>query len=75
MLAVACLFLAAGGFPTAQGQSESNQPSASPTAPTTLDYEFFKIKVQPAPMAAEILRRAWLNGKFQGVKAAQTPIG
>jgi hypothetical protein len=49
--AVACLFLAAGGFPTAQGQSESNQPSASPTAPTPLDYEFFKTKVQPILLA------------------------
>src|SRR5215475_3119090 len=31
--------------------------------------------VQPAPTAAAILRIAWLYGKFQGVNAAQTPIG
>jgi hypothetical protein len=31
--------------------------------------------VHPAPIAAAILRIAWLNGKFQGVNAAQTPIG
>ena len=31
--------------------------------------------VQPAPIAATTLRIAWLNGKFHGVKAAQTPIG
>ena len=33
------------------------------------------IIVQPAPIAAAILRIAWLNGKFHGVKAAQTPTG
>jgi hypothetical protein len=31
--------------------------------------------VHPAPMAAAILRIAWLNGKFHGVKAAHTPTG
>ena len=31
--------------------------------------------VQPAPIAAAILRIAWLKGKFQGVNAAQTPTG
>ena len=34
-----------------------------------------RIMVQPAPTAAEILRIAWLNGKFQGEKAAHTPTG
>ncbi len=33
------------------------------------------MRVQPAPIAAAILRMAWLYGKFQGVNAAQTPIG
>ena len=31
--------------------------------------------VQPAPIAAAILRIAWLNGKFHGVNAAHTPTG
>ena len=35
----------------------------------------FRMMVQPAPMAAAILRIAWLNGKFHGENAAHTPIG
>jgi hypothetical protein len=31
--------------------------------------------LQPAASAAEILRTAWLMGKFQGVKAATGPTG
>ena len=31
--------------------------------------------VQPDPSAETILRIAWLNGKFHGENAAQTPIG
>ena len=34
-----------------------------------------RMMVQPAPTAAEILRMAWLKGKFQGEKAATTPTG
>ncbi|MCY1245146.1 hypothetical protein D9M72_582680 [compost metagenome] len=34
-----------------------------------------RMMVQPAAMAAAILRMAWLYGKFQGVKAAHTPMG
>jgi len=47
--AVACLFLAAGGLLPTKGQTESSQPSS--TAPTPLDYEFFKTKVQPILLA------------------------
>ena len=35
----------------------------------------FRMSVQPAPIAATILRIAWLNGKFHGVKATHTPTG
>jgi hypothetical protein len=42
-VAAACLFLAAGG-PLNQAQG---QPAASRAAADTLDYEFFKTKVQP----------------------------
>ena len=31
--------------------------------------------VQPEAKAAATLRTAWLNGKFQGVMARQTPTG
>ena len=34
-----------------------------------------RMTVQPAPSAAEVFLIAWLNGKFQGVKAAHTPTG
>src|SRR5690625_7907283 len=31
--------------------------------------------VQPAPVAAQILRMAWMEGKFEGEKAAHTAMG
>src|SRR6201984_724674 len=40
---VTCLFLAAGA-PLRQAKS---QPASSPTATPTLNYEFFKVKVEP----------------------------
>jgi hypothetical protein len=47
MVAVACLFLAAAG---SSRQAES-QPAASPAASPSLDYEFFKAKVEPIFLA------------------------
>jgi hypothetical protein len=44
--AAACLFLAAGPLSQANGQ-----PAASKAASDTLDYEFFKTKVQPVFLA------------------------
>jgi len=46
-VAVACLFLAAAGSPR---QAES-QPAASSTASPSLNYEFFKAKVEPVFLA------------------------
>src|SRR6266567_2796279 len=46
MAIVACLFLAAG--PSKQARS---QPAASPATAASLDYEFFKAKVQPIFLA------------------------
>jgi hypothetical protein len=45
--AAACLILAAAG-PSSQA---NGQPAASPAAADTLDYEFFKTKVQPVFLA------------------------
>jgi hypothetical protein len=47
MVAAACLFLAAAGT---SRQAES-QPAASPAASPSLDYEFFKAKVEPILLA------------------------
>jgi hypothetical protein len=46
-VAAACLVLAAAG-PLSQAKG---QPAASPAAADTLDYEFFKTKVQPVFLA------------------------
>jgi hypothetical protein len=47
MIAVACLFLASAG-PSRQANS---QPASSPTASASLNFEFFKAKVEPIFLA------------------------
>jgi hypothetical protein len=46
VLVVPCLFLAAGSL-RAQEQAQGSQPTSSSTASPSLNYEFFKDKVEP----------------------------
>lgn len=47
MLVVPCLFLAATVQLRAQEQAEGSKPAASSAASSSLNYEFFKAKVEP----------------------------
>ncbi len=47
MLVVACLFLVAAGSLRAKWQAEGSQPVSSSSASASLNYEFFKAKVEP----------------------------
>ena len=47
MLVVACLFFAAAGSLWAKWQEKESQPGSSTTESATLNYEFFKAKVEP----------------------------
>ena len=62
-------------FNTPAGRPESWNNWASATTALGASSGPLSTIVQPAPTAAEIFRIAWLNGKFQGVNAAQTPTG
>src|SRR6266404_386509 len=57
------------------GRPESWNSRASATTALGASSGPFSTMVHPDPTAAAILRIAWLNGKFQGEKPAQTPIG
>ena len=47
LLVVACLFLAAAGSLWANRQEKVSQPASSSTESASLNYEFFKAKVEP----------------------------
>jgi hypothetical protein len=47
LLVVACLFLAGAGLLRAKWQAEGTKPVSSSTASESLNFEFFKTKVQP----------------------------
>ncbi len=51
LLVMACLLLAAAGSLRAKRQAEASQPVSSSTASASLNYEFFKTKVQPILLA------------------------
>ena len=62
-------------FTTPSGKPALWNNSINASADRGVDFAGFKITVQPAAIAGEILRMIMLDGKFHGVMAPTTPTG